>query len=211
MPRDLTSYEVSFEEYQSRVRPAFDAVFASDDPFGTPFRDEVRYRLILFPIGYELHPVEARAFAEAARSIGDDGFFCFMTEALGPEPTPKSYRSDPAWFVSLLDFERYGQLIHPHVETALFSPRREWGVLLSHEQHGVVGAVSKEFYDALLDAYPVGSDTWYASLKPPHEQVNDFLREMKKWPATKTWLPGFLTHMLGENGAQELLARHEFS
>lgn len=75
--------KLSVSEFQATAEPAFIAVFASSNPFGSPFTDRVKHRAILYPTGYVLDKDEFESLGDAARRVGDDHLYVALVEEAG--------------------------------------------------------------------------------------------------------------------------------
>jgi hypothetical protein len=100
--------------------------------------------------GYHLAEHQYNALVEAARDVHDRGFFLTVTEY------GKNFLSlgEHYWceFPSFLDYKKL-VLSLPPLENALYSKEGRWGMLLSHEDHAIVGG-DAVFVSKLKDLYP---------------------------------------------------------
>lgn len=71
---------MSEHEYHTQAQKAFDQVFRSSDPFDQPFNSSIERRAILYPLTYELDPIELQAVAAAARAFGDTALYLSFAE-----------------------------------------------------------------------------------------------------------------------------------
>ncbi len=186
---------LSEHEYREEAHRAFSAVFRSDDPFDEPFTPSIRHRAILYPVTYELEPSELQAIATAARTVGDDAFYFSVLERPAESEQDRPYH----WFIPLEDRNTYHSLGYPFVlENAIYSPKGLWGMMVSQEQHALVGGCDI-FLNTLYAHLPVSED----------EQVREFLitwKDNRDRLGSKTdWLPRFMTHVYGPEKAQQLL------
>lgn len=211
-------------EFEQQAGDTFREVFASTDPLDSPFTEAMTERAILFSGACRLDSGEAVALADAARDVGDRGFYVTMTE----RPICRPFvRSDPDgdtpdqgepqdWFVPFTDLATYvaresASRLQIDVENALLSPSGSWGAIFSHEHLVVIGGVTP-FVGRLLDAWPdariapTGGETRaYTS----RESVLAWLRYLK-WDRDQLrldlpdWLPGLLRHVYGEAEAKRL-------
>lgn len=125
---------ISRSEWERRAAPARDRIFASLDPYGEPFTAAAKERAVLFPISYELEAHQLAVLRRAARSVGDETFFVESLVA-GDEGAH--------WEVPVRDKRPYKRM-DVVAETAIFSPSGRWGLLISDEDHAVIGG-SHEF------------------------------------------------------------------
>jgi hypothetical protein len=126
--------ELSPAERATRAEPAFGAVFASKDPFGTPFQPSIAQRALLYPVSCELEEGQFAALASAAAVVGEREAFHLLTEV-----------DDAEFRISLEfpldDYPSYAgamQVSWP-LEAAVFSREGTWGLLFSEEHHLVAG------------------------------------------------------------------------
>jgi len=183
--------------FQEKLSKVFARVFESNDPFNNPFNPGIHHRAILYPVAYQLEMTELQAIAIAAQAVGDDGFYFSVME-----------RSDELehvypwhWYISLNSLEDYYTLSHPFVlENALYSPEGKWGIMISHEQHAVIGG-SNLFLDTLIYHFP-GS---------PEEHLEAFLDTWKanhlRVGTNIDWISNLLTHIYGVREAKRLLSQ----
>lgn len=64
----------------SAANKAFNLAFKSPDVFGEIFNENIRKRLILFPVSYELTVDQYRAVGKAAKAIDESEAFITETE-----------------------------------------------------------------------------------------------------------------------------------
>jgi hypothetical protein len=132
------------------------------------------------------------------------------------------YADNPAWYFSLDDLQPWKDGRYPGntLETALISSTGRWGVLISHEDHAVVGG-AQTFVETLAAEFPSlpGFDRqndegeWVeGELLPPSEQVLSFLEGATIYsPDPMHWLPTHLAHIYGPDKANDLLRRAGFT
>lgn len=117
-------------EWERRAVPGRDQVFAELDAFGAPFADAVAERALLFPVPIELEPGQIAALRAAARALGEETIFM---EVLRISPQEERF-----WELSTDDGAPY-DVDNPFIDTALFSSAGTWGMIVSHEDHAVLG------------------------------------------------------------------------
>lgn len=144
------------EDERQEAIAAFRKVFAADmahvDVYGAPFQHHLPARTILYPVGPELDDDELDAVARAAEAIGDDGFYVSVVGFLEAE------RLDWHWYVPLSGLTAYDSLDVTY-DSALYSPSGRWGMLVSLEEHAIVGG-TPEFLERLLAEYPERAPGW---------------------------------------------------
>jgi hypothetical protein len=130
---------VSSHEERAAAAKAWNRVFRSTDPFGWPFSSSVSTGRVLYPTdGCQLSREQFNAVAEMAANKGEARCYLAVVEghaAIDPSDDTKIF------VVDLSDFDAYSGL-HLTLENALFSVSGAWGILISHEMHGVLGGNS---------------------------------------------------------------------
>lgn len=135
-------------QYAEHIRNVWDRVFKSNDPFEDSFSEEVDSRLLLYPTyGYHLTEEQYHAIVLAAKEIGDKGYYISVVEYAGDFLSNGKH-----WFCELPEYSKYLQI--PLVlENALYSENGIFGMLISHEDHALVGG-KREFIAILKKNYP---------------------------------------------------------
>jgi hypothetical protein len=137
------------EERATEAEPAFSSVFASKDPFGTPFQPDVERKALLYPVSDKLERGQFDALSGAAAAVGEDAAYHLITELEDEDMAA-------ALELPLDDYAVYAaamQASHPLLERALFSRQGTWGLLFSRENHLLAGGPAR-FIDLLLDRFP---------------------------------------------------------
>ena len=190
--------KISDQKLLMSAREAFHAVFQSPDPFGEPFRANVSVRQILYPIDYELSEKQYAAIANAARSLGEAT--AFFTETEGYQKGV-GFEDWDHWQIDLCDYP-YQALRNLEwcslMESAIYSTCGTWGLIISHEQHAVIGG-SPGFIKILN-----------SNLPGVENQIQEFLSAWKynrdHLGSDVVWLQKALAHIYGTEKAQWLLA-----
>lgn len=178
------------------ARAAFHAVFRSADAFDEPFQPTTEKRAILYPVAYHLDQAEYASLAAASSAVGESEAFFSAIEGY----RDGDFDEHDHWRVGLHSYP-YEQLRHsgwfPLMESAIYSTTGSWGLLISHEQHAMVGGTAA-FMDSLLVAMP-GLEI----------QVTEFLVTWKdnrdRLGSDVTWLPELLEHVYGPEKAYRLM------
>jgi hypothetical protein len=191
--RSLTKHE-----FKANCEPALLALCGTvePDPFGEPFAPRIESRLIVddywyFPSNGLLDAIRFECRSKKEESI-------FLTR-LGHS----SYLGDvqdwqDAYYleISLSSLEEYEGVSLP-LENIVYSRLGDWGIIGSHEQHGVVGG-SQEFISEIR-----------RHVKDVDEQVYGFLAQWhRNWEITDRppkWLYAQLKHVYGKEKAEQLL------
>jgi hypothetical protein len=125
---------------------------------------------------------------------------------------PVEYSNNEAWWFSLSDLapSKEPSSFGPSLETAVVSPTRRWGILISHESHAVVGG-SPAFVETLIERFPPFEEDSGQSI-PACDQVKVFLSEVRDgWQDPMSWLPQHLAHVYGNDRAAALLKEFGFT
>jgi hypothetical protein len=180
----------------AQSQAAFEAVFHTADPFGCPFRDEVEVRDLLYPVGFRLDEEEFRAVAEAAGKLGEGR--AFLSEVEGYSGSRWAARNH--WEIDLSEYP-YPQLASQGfidvMENAIYSTAGTWGLLISHEQHALVG----------------GPPLFVSSLRGQldRDHLGNFLsfwrENLERFQSDLSWLAPLLKHLYGPGEAARLLWR----
>ena len=133
-----------------QAQTAFDAVFKSSDPFGEPFQDAIRSRILIYEASRPLDRWHFDNIAYAADVAGNTSAFIAVTE------TARDFRKMELWKLDLSDTDEWKRYragkpdaFYNSLENALYSADGTWGLLVSCEDHGLLGG-SDEFVQAFL-------------------------------------------------------------
>jgi hypothetical protein len=212
------------EEFHRGAGEVVDMVFANFDSFGKPFQPSIASRLILYPLAFWLATEELSGLRRAAAQIGDDGFYEWMCESPGHNEPLHGRLSKPEWD---RDFDQHppryyavSDDIEPpsdrFLETAWLSSSGRWGMIISHEDHAVIGGTT-DFIDALrkhLPALEIPQEIRPDGTLEPAEwiaiddQVTAFIRAATEWSHDPgAWLPDHLAHIYGDGAVDSLIAK----
>jgi len=133
----------------------FIKVFKNKDPFDDCFTDNIQAKLLLFPTdGYYLQEEQFNVLRQAISHLGEAGFFISEIEGdcFSELSSSESYEHGH-WVGDVSStFEDYADI--PIVlENAVYSSCGNWGVLISHEGHAVLGG-RKELIEQVQTLYP---------------------------------------------------------
>lgn len=187
-------------DFQAELEPILRQVFSTDDPFGQPFTANIPARRIIHEYFYQIESPLLEAIVDAASSIGDSGFYFSTLWRPKDEVTEEAYH----WYIPFEEISTYvtgddeGLGRSLILENVLYSPQGKWGVMMSHEHHGLLGG-SQEFMEKVRQLVP-NLDL----------QVFSFLKHWQYWknePGSikADWMSGLLTHIYGEELAQIML------
>ncbi|MEK5236052.1 hypothetical protein NST99_10170 [Paenibacillus sp. FSL L8-0470] len=145
-----------------RFRKAFSLVFKSRNPFEEMFQSRISERLLLYPTcGTYLDDAQFSALMESAKKVGD--MQCYISE-VEAEPDSFILPDDseiyhPAHWEGPLSsgfYQEYRELTLV-LNNAIYSKKGTWGVLISHEDHAVLGG-SAIFVNEFKRNYPRWTD-----------------------------------------------------
>lgn len=162
------------------IRQAFYSIFKDKDPFGEMFQQSVKERIILCPIeGYFLDNPQFNSLMEA---VDDEKIIISQIEG---EPDCFLQEGHRECFLPLT-YEEYTKL-PIYVENAIYSPHGAWGILISHEEHAVLGG-TEEFLNRFKNLYP----DWIHGLTHFNEKWE---YNRTRYNSNTDWLPKFLAHI----------------
>lgn len=177
------------------LKQAFYKIFKGTNPFEEIFNGNIEERLILFPIdGMYLDAFQFNAVNEASQAVEDtkmyiseieveEGInsdcFYFPKNKEMPHPAHKVFDSPFS----------YDEYISSSIilESALYSPTGKWGVMLSHEEHAVVGG-STTFIKKFKQSYPNWEEGRTKFIEKCNYHVTRYNAELK-------WLPTFINQI----------------
>ena len=199
---------ITHSEFTNKLEPILRRVFVNDNPFIRPLNDRVQARAIVYPCsaGYWIEPPLTDALITAASNLGDRG--CYISLLWRPQNEPWH------WYIPFEEFiEVYVEESQKYVEyqfsqqaslceTVIYSPQGKWGIILSHEFHGVIGG-SAEFLEDIRSVVPFFDEQVYAFL----ERLRYFKQTYRSELVTLDWLPGLLTNVYGKEVAEQILRK----
>lgn len=131
-----------------KLKQKWDSIFCSPDPFGIPFYDSLTTFLVFYPTeGYYLSKSQYFAITEAAKQFGDKGFWLSETEWHRGD-----FFTGQHWWCDFPSYEDYLRLSLP-LENAMYSQCADWGLIISHEDHAIVGG-TRQFIGEVKLRYP---------------------------------------------------------
>jgi hypothetical protein len=200
-------YALTEAQYQIEAEPILRKVFVNDNPFGQPFSSNITQRRIIYYYKYGIEPPLTDALVAAASSVGDSGFYWSVlwrdkdvyhqTDEINHCYVPFSE------FVSIYveqDHEFFQKIQYFFIlENVIYSPQGKWGIMFSHESFGLLGGIPEfvEIFEKLipdLNQQVYGFIDYFVSLKSKSPDTTEI-----------RWLPGLLTHVYGQEKAEEML------
>lgn len=115
-------------------------VFQTADPFTWPFRSDIGCGRLLFPTdGCHLNSSQYAALMGAIADNRENGFLIAIVES---ESDNLGQGDLVAWCCESPSYQEYSEL-NITLENAIFSQAGQWGLIISHEMHGILGATEK--------------------------------------------------------------------
>jgi hypothetical protein len=130
------------------LRQNWSRIFTTNDPFRDPFQSTVQAKLLFYPTyGYHLTKEQYTAIVRAAQSIGIPHCYISVIEYDGD-----FFSKGQHWKCYFPKYDEYISI--PLVlENALYADGGVFGMLLSHEDHAILGG-SSIFVNSLKKYYP---------------------------------------------------------
>lgn len=169
-----------------KLEISFNKTFMSKDPFENAFTETIEKKILLFPTeGYHLTEDQYQALMTAVKSINETEFV--LSEIEGDCFTHSSddgmYKHGH-WIVDTnTSYDEYQSLTLP-LESAIYSRKGNWGIMISHEEHAILGGNNifiREFKENCHD--------WSASLE---RFLVQWQRNQNQYNSTIDWIPSFL-------------------
>ncbi len=173
----------------STLKAAFYKIFKDANPFGKMFNDFVKQKIILCPTdGYYLSRNQFNALMQASRQLGESSFYLCETEGhfLDNSNEKDSYSFGYGELSNEISYEEYKKL-RIVLENALYSTNGSWGVIISHEDHGVVGGTNN-FIESFKKLYPQWAHDYKNFVKLWEDNE-------KQYHSNLSWLPDFLKYI----------------
>ena len=190
-------YTLAEERYSEEAEPLLRQFFVSDDPYDTPFANEVDDKHILYEYWYEMESPLLDAITHVARVYKDEGFYVTILD----RPSGKEQKQPYHWYIRFDDIDKYPNIVGPF-QNVIYSASGLWAIMCSDEHHGLLGG-RQDFINNIIALLPDITD-----------QVDSFL---DFWAKNKLvlnsdvrWLPSLLQNTYGTKKAQELLLKHGF-
>jgi len=131
------------------IAAAWKGAFRSNDPFSWPFGEDMEMGRIFYPTdSFHLTRPQYSALLASIHGIGEAGFYMSVVESEGLVFLERSWGH---WTCDMPSYEEYSA-IDLCLESALYSRNGNWGILISHEMHAIIGG-SKSFIGALDKKY----------------------------------------------------------
>ncbi len=130
------------------AKKTFEKVFKNKDPFSNCFQKNIESRILLFPTEVlRLTEFQLNILMETIRIYDKEDIYISHIEL-------KEYPNyiNEHWVISSdITYEEYDNM--PFIfENAIYSQTGKWGVIISHEEHALVGG-KKDFIKKYLSIY----------------------------------------------------------
>jgi len=133
----------------SAIRSSWERIFSTNNPFGWPFCAKFDFCRIFYPTqGYHLSRNQYSVVIDVLDAIGENRFLISIVESDGLSFLDRNWGH---WLCTRPSFEEYLD-IPLTLENALYSESGRWGVLISHEDHALIGG-DESFMRALGERY----------------------------------------------------------
>lgn len=181
---------INQQELVKKVKNSFNHIFKNADPFGRMFNNFINQKIVLCRTdGYYLSREQFDALMNAVKSLGESSFYLAITEDDFPSTNfdhQNDYKLGPWELSSKISYEEYINI--PLVlENALFSTNGTWGVIISHEDHAVIGGL-----DNFIELFKTEYADWKQGLKNFVEMCE---YNKKNYKSDLAWLPNFLNYI----------------
>jgi len=137
------------------AKNSFERIFISTDPFAWPFHERIKDYIFFYPTeGYALTKKQYVAIMRAAEKLEDNTFYHSVVEAEDDIVNEKDILDrNIHWLCENPDYKEYFSIVTFPLECGLYSEKGNWGILISQEEHAIVGGTNS-FMDELRKKYP---------------------------------------------------------
>lgn len=142
-----------------RIKKSYLGIFSSNNPFEDCFNKEIKKVDLLFPVeGYKLTKEQYNALILTIRNIYvDEEVFVSEIETESIEDIFRPNNNDTKyvlkhWSIDLsTSYDEYAGM-DINVENAIYSSKNNWGIIVSHEGHAIIGG-NTDFLDVFKTIY----------------------------------------------------------
>lgn len=173
------------------LKDVFFKIFSNNDPFGKMFVPSILHKIILYPTnGYYLSKKQFLALTYAVQISGETSYYLSEIEgqAFIKNDTHSIHPSEHLQLSISCSYDEYEKKTIIF-ENAFYSSSGNWGVIISHEGHAVLGGCEK-FITTFKKLYP----DW-------RDDQKKFLEAVEYWgKLAKTdlsWVPDFIKYING--------------
>jgi hypothetical protein len=201
-------------QFRQEAEPMLRKVFVNDNQFGQPFAPNVLGRIIIYPCNGYIESPLIDAIVATAQKFGDTGCYISLLPTKYPYGHNNCYVPLPE-FLSFyagtaeediqkrlsLDMDVYS------LDLVIYSSSGKWGVMTSHERHGLLGG-SKEFISEIRADVPNLDQQVYGFL----ERLRLLLVATGRNPPDVTvnkGLSGLLAHVYGQQEGKRILQQFQ--
>ncbi len=165
------------------LQKVFNLIFKSKDPFNEIFTENIYDNLLLRPTdGYQLTEEQFKALQKAIQETQNQDVFISITEYRDMFSSDSEH-----WKIdSNLDYDGYTNL-GIFLENAIYSSDGTWGILISHENHAVIGG-NPLFIDTFKKYYP----SWQNDILVFE---NLWVENQKEYGSDISWIKEFKNHL----------------
>lgn len=171
------------------LKEIFSKIFSKNDPFDKMFVPSISSKIILYPTkGYHLSEKQFLALIRTMETFGEKSFYLSEIEGntFVKNDTGVIYPYEHLELNIETPYIEYeGKTII--LENALYSSEGTWGIIISHEEHAVLGG-HKDFMETFEKLYPEHMD-----------DQKKFVEAIKYWgklsKADLSWLPAFIAYI----------------
>ena len=190
-------------QYQTEAKSLFNKVFNSDDAFERPFSLHIKKKVILYPCETYLDKSLLNGLISAASDLKDTG--CYLKRSWQDEENPNYFYIPLSELIKAYE----GTLVNNSlnkvkldidlwIDYSIFSTSGNWGLLVFHERHGLLGG-SSNFINKVKEFVPDLDDQVYFFIQKI-QSINQHIPN-----ATLEWISELFTHIYGEEVAFTLL------
>lgn len=142
-----------------RIKKSYFKVFSGNNPFEISFKKEIEKISVIYPVdGYKLTEEQFNSLIQTLISLRIDEEVLVSeieAELLGdvfiPNVDTKKYDLKHWSFDLSTTYDEYSEM-DINVENAIYSSNGNWGIMISHEEHAIIGG-SADFFNVFKMKY----------------------------------------------------------
>ena len=140
------------------MREYYKEIFFNNDPFGKIFNDHIKKKVLLFPTeGYYLSKKQYKKVMKTLEVFSEQKIYISEIEGGDASFEKKGDYIFKHYIIeSTTLYEDYLKL-PMFLENVMYSPSKAWGIMISHENHAVLGG-SDELIKKFLEKYNCSED-----------------------------------------------------
>lgn len=120
--------------YQLHCQEKVNNIFSNLNPYGKPFRNNIKPRLLLYDFRWGLHEPWIEPFVKTMNKLEEKYFY--VTAIARPEA--EKQKIPYHWYVPIEETADYISVVYSQ-ETVIYSPVGSWGIICSDEDHALAG------------------------------------------------------------------------